>query len=287
MKRFLQWFKSKPTEKENKIINILIGLACCFIVFGTAFIVCIYNTYYTHMQISCTDDFNVNEYIEEIKMLPDEVQKSFIVNMGSVSIEKEKFEDHEKETGRDSIGLYETGTDRIWLQKPDATLHEFGHYVHTHLNKDYKTRIEECYEKEGTQCFDSRQLSNNISRISNINNGTDMIVYLRDKEVLGHSEKVAGNSGKFYYYDYKIDDETFERDYPALGYYATVSYREYFADYFRYWLKNRNDTDEMQKLKDKTPDTYDLFIDLENDNWGMNKSIIDKILGKLVVIKYE
>lgn len=60
--------------------------------------------------------------------------------------------------------------------------------------------------------------------------------------------------------------------------YANVDDEEYFAQYFKYWLENRNDEKKMKLLQDKTPDTYKLFIELESSNWCTNNNTIVAII---------
>jgi hypothetical protein len=49
--------------------------------------------------------------------------------------------------------------------------------------------------------------------------------------------------------------------------YAATNSREYFADYFSYWNKNRDDANAMAKLKEVSPDTYQYFTELEANGW--------------------
>ena len=43
----------------------------------------------------------------------------------------------------------------------------------------------------------------------------------------------------------------------------------------------------MEKHKKATPETYALFEELEDNDWGMINTLKEKILDKLVTIKYE
>lgn len=286
MKKLLAWFKTKPTALENRMLRIIRTIALLSISYVAVFMIYSLNVTYSHMNISCAEGFEKEEYLAEIQQLPEEVQKSFILNNGSISIEKEPFERRLEKTGENCAGMYYHKYDRIWLLYPSSTIHEFGHYIYYHISDNYRKRIEECYNKEGTQCFDSRQLADQTVHV--LLNGEILEAYVKDNIALGYMKKIdAYPTGEQYvdFTQHKLG--LVEKDYPDLGQYATTSHEEYFSDYFRYWLKNRNDTDEIQKLKDKTPDTYDLFIDLENDNWGMNVDIMSKIFEKLMVIRYE
>lgn len=235
------------------------------------------------MNIRCTDDFNLNEYIEEIDKLPYEIKKSFIINQWSLSIEEERFTEHLESTDRSSTGLTGLKSHRIWVRATDALLHEFGHYLQAELNEEYNERIKACYEKEGTQYFDSRSLSN-FDCITQLESGEKIRVYMKDDDILGYimdpveksnietKEERYSNYIDNYYYDYMLDEE--EDAYPKLGQYANVDDEEYFAQYFKYWINNRDDTQKMKLLQDKTPDTYELFIELENNGWYMETNVL-------------
>lgn len=285
MRKLIAWFKTKPTELENRIINILIVVASIMILYVVSFVVYSLNVTYSHMTILCAEGFEKEEYLAEIKQLPEEVQKSFILNKGSISIEKEAFEKHLEDTGEDAAGMYYHKYDRIWLLYPSSTLHEFGHYIYYHISDDYRTRIKECYEKEGTQCFDSRQLADKTAYV--LLRGELVEAYVKDDVVLGYAKKIEAYPTGEQYVDFTTSKDLVEKDYPDLGQYATTSHYEYFSDYFKYWLKNKDNEVEMQKLKDKTPNTYELFRELEEDNWGMNVDAMSKLFEKLMVIRYE
>lgn len=278
-----RWIKKPLTPEQNRIIDFILVITFTIIVISIYMLIYLFNLYFGHMQISCTEEFDKDVYIAEIQQLPEEIKKSFIINMGTVSIENQRFIDYKAETDKNAVGIY--GGDRIWLKDSNATLHEFGHYVHDHLNDSYKARIDRCYEKEGTQCFDSRQLSNRKEYI--LDNNQIMTVYLRDNEMIGYSKRVETYPADEMYVDFIENNNTFTKEYPTLGQYATTSNKEYFADYFRYWFKNRDNIDEMEKLRKVTPDTFKLFKDLEDNNWGMCETLREKMLDKLVTIKYE
>lgn len=280
MRHIIQWIKKPLTSEQDRIANFILAILFAIIIASACIISYMFNLHYGHMQIYCTDDFEISEYIAEIQRVPERVQKSFIINSGTVSIEKEAIEEHNKQTGTNAIGMYSFGGNRIWLSKSGVTLHEFGHYVNDHLNEEYIARIEDCYEKEGTQYFDSRALANNTEHT--YVNG-ELTVYLRDDEILGYSEKIESYPADEYYYDFKQE----ETPYPKLGQYATTSSKEYFAEYFQYWIKNKDDAEEMGKLKKATPETYTLFEELEDNDWGMITTLGEKILDRLVTIKYE
>jgi hypothetical protein len=53
----------------------------------------------------------------------------------------------------------------------------------------------------------------------------------------------------------------------VLRAYSATNRNEYFADYFAYWLENRDDTEKMAALKKVTPKTYAWFAQLEASGW--------------------
>ena len=65
----------------------------------------------------------------------------------------------------------------------------------------------------------------------------------------------------------------------VLGVYATTNCREYFAEFFEYWLYNRQNPTAMERLKKVSPETYQYFLSLEIDNWGLNVERIVLMVG--------
>ena len=57
----------------------------------------------------------------------------------------------------------------------------------------------------------------------------------------------------------------------VLGTYATTNEREYFAEYFEYWIEHENNKTAMERLKDATPETYRYFQKLSDNNWGVGR----------------
>jgi hypothetical protein len=49
--------------------------------------------------------------------------------------------------------------------------------------------------------------------------------------------------------------------------YAATNSREYFADYFSYWNRYRDNADAMAKLQAASPETYQYFTQLEANGW--------------------
>ena len=230
--------KGSAQKQEDKICYPLFLALAVLLLITISSWTTYYFKYFHSMNISCKDDFELNEYMAEIKKLPEEIQRSFILNQWSLSIAEEAFAEHYELTSRSSIGMTSMDSRKIWVRDTDALLHEFGHYIQSTLNEDYNKKIKECYEKEGKQCFDNRSLSDNVIR---------------------H----ISEAGQLY---------------PELEQYANVDDEEYFAQYFKYWLENRNDEKKMKLLQDKTPDTYKLFIELESSNWCTNNNTIVAII---------
>ena len=53
--------------------------------------------------------------------------------------------------------------------------------------------------------------------------------------------------------------------------YSLTNCREYFADYFAYWLQNRDNEEETALMRERTPKTYAYFCELADNNWTMPK----------------
>ena len=49
--------------------------------------------------------------------------------------------------------------------------------------------------------------------------------------------------------------------------YSLTNEREYFADCFAYWIKNRENADRMAALQSKAAGTYCYFETLESNGW--------------------
>lgn len=50
--------------------------------------------------------------------------------------------------------------------------------------------------------------------------------------------------------------------------YALTNCKEYYADYFVYWLECHNDTEKAAQMQEMTPQTYQYFTELAANNWG-------------------
>lgn len=53
----------------------------------------------------------------------------------------------------------------------------------------------------------------------------------------------------------------------VLSYYSTTNHREYFAEYFAYWIHHRENPEKMERLDAASPQTYAYFASLEAQNW--------------------
>lgn len=58
---------------------------------------------------------------------------------------------------------------------------------------------------------------------------------------------------------------------PILHDYATTNQKEYFAEYFDYWIRWNSCPERMVKLQEATPLTYEYFMSLSQSNWGCAK----------------
>ena len=59
-----------------------------------------------------------------------------------------------------------------------------------------------------------------------------------------------------------------------LGSYAKTNSREYFASYFAHWVKNIENEDEIALMRTLTPLTYDYFVLLSENGWGISNGKI-------------
>ena len=49
--------------------------------------------------------------------------------------------------------------------------------------------------------------------------------------------------------------------------YAQTNCREYYAEYFAYWLNNHGDAKKAEQMQQLTPKTYEYFTELAANNW--------------------
>ena len=56
----------------------------------------------------------------------------------------------------------------------------------------------------------------------------------------------------------------------VLGDYSTVNSREYFAEFFEYWIDWSENEDRMRPLADAAPETFAYFLKLEELGWPEN-----------------
>ena len=50
--------------------------------------------------------------------------------------------------------------------------------------------------------------------------------------------------------------------------YARKNHYEYFAEYFVYWLNNHDDPVRAAQMEELTPQTYQFFCEIAENNWG-------------------
>ena len=53
--------------------------------------------------------------------------------------------------------------------------------------------------------------------------------------------------------------------------YAKRNFREYFADCFAYWLRNRADAAAMERMNRDAPETFSCFSALEENGWALQE----------------
>ena len=51
--------------------------------------------------------------------------------------------------------------------------------------------------------------------------------------------------------------------------YAQTNCREYYAEYFAYWLSNHGDAKKAEQMQQLTPKTYEYFTELAANNWAL------------------
>lgn len=49
--------------------------------------------------------------------------------------------------------------------------------------------------------------------------------------------------------------------------YAATNSREYFAEYFAFWIENHENERKMEQLRTVSPETYEYFLSLEAGGW--------------------
>ena len=52
-----------------------------------------------------------------------------------------------------------------------------------------------------------------------------------------------------------------------LGDYSTTNSKEYFAEFFEYWINWSGHESRMRTLQEVAPDTYSYFLALESGGW--------------------
>lgn len=145
-----------------------------------------------------------DEYLLQVQLVPEEIRARFKQDRWQFVIDYEYLNKLSEEYQTSVIGATSFSDKRITVKRPDAILHEFGHYLDWRLGF-----ISDSVESEIKKAFMLRE-------------------------------------------------------------YARTSSREYFADYFEYWIVNHEDVEMMNKIKNFTPMTYALFNSLEKHGWELN-----------------
>lgn len=149
------------------------------------------------------EDVWVNDYLLQIQRVPEEILARFKQDEWQYIVDFEYFDELSKEYQVNAIGATSFKAKKIIVKRPDATLHEFGHYLDWGLGF-----VSDSVESEIKKAFMLRE-------------------------------------------------------------YARTSCREYFADYFEYWIVNHDDIEMMNRIKNFTPETYALFNSLERHEWAL------------------
>jgi hypothetical protein len=70
---------------------------------------------------------------------------------------------------------------------------------------------------------------------------------------------------------YKLESQSAK---DILGYYSTTNSKEYFAEMFDYWIVNKDDAQAMACLQIVAPKTYEYFLELSQNNWGLSTDMV-------------
>ena len=58
-----------------------------------------------------------------------------------------------------------------------------------------------------------------------------------------------------------------ENTLPILREYSLTNSKEYFADFFRYWLENQDNDEKLDQIREAAPGTYAFFSHLATNEW--------------------
>lgn len=69
----------------------------------------------------------------------------------------------------------------------------------------------------------------------------------------------------------------------AINDYSTLNVCEYFAVFFEEYIENKDDPEFIEHISSEHPRTYDLFKELENNDWGFDTSYFDVKFEEVVL----
>lgn len=149
-----------------------------------------------------------------------------------------------------NLNSYLLQIDRV----PDIVLDTYVDYGWEYvIDYDY---LVEFSEKRGMGCIGVTSYGSKQIIVSNSNATIHEFGHFLDK-VLGFPAKHR-----------ELYQAEAEAARPILHDYATTNQKEYFAEYFDYWICWSSYPERMAKLQEATPLTYKYFATLESDNWG-------------------
>ena len=98
------------------------------------------------MNIVNSDDVHLNDFMLEIKKIPESILYEFNAQGWSYRVDSDYVEDFSDRVGMDCAGCCSYMNKSIYVKADYATVHEFGHYYHQFVGFD--DAIETLYEKE-------------------------------------------------------------------------------------------------------------------------------------------
>ena len=98
------------------------------------------------MNIVNSDDVHLNDFMLEIKKIPESILYEFNAQGWSYRVDSDYVEDFSDRVGMDCAGCCSYMNKSIYVKADYATVHEFGHFYHQFVGFD--DAIETLYEKE-------------------------------------------------------------------------------------------------------------------------------------------
>ena len=111
------------------------------------------------------------------------------------------------------------------------------------------------------------------------------------KIVVSRNSEIAHEMGHFYHFEMAEDYDSRIRDcYEKEGKtvicegmtgYSAMNHIEYFASFFDYYIKNLDNKEAMDLLKERKPDTFELFEELRANNWNIKENRIERFIVQI------